>query len=106
MKIESNLVFSTYPDMESFGWHQCSKRWVDGRDVVFEESLKKPNISGALGEFYIDPDGRQKAVAMLLASYPIQSFEQAFGDGVDIAVYKDGSIEITDDTYRPLVYEF
>jgi hypothetical protein len=106
LKIDSKLIFSKYPDMESFGWHQCTERWIDGRNIVFEESLKKPNISGALGEFYIDQDDRQKAVASLLASYPTERLIQAFGDGIDIAVYKDGSIEITDDTNRPVVYEF
>lgn len=106
LKIDCGLIFSTYPDMESYGWHQCTERWVDGRDITFEESLKKPDISGSLGELYIDRDGRQKAVAILLVSYPRQSLIEAFGDGIDVTIYKDKTIEITDDTYRPVAYEF
>lgn len=98
-------LFAQFNGLESFGWHQCTDRWVDGRNVTFEESLSKPDISGALGEKYIDNDGRQKAVAEFLKKFDKYELLDVFGDGVDVCLYRDGSIEVTDDSYRPLVFE-
>ncbi len=110
-KVEEHLlehaknIFDLYPDMESFGWHQCTERWVDGRNVIFDESIARPDISGALGELYIERDQRQNVVSSILG-FMKDELREAFGDGVDITVYKDLTIEITDDTHRFVAFEF
>ena len=97
-------LFEQFPDMESFGWHQCNKRWVDGRDTVFEESIIKPDISGALGEYIKhDPDHRQLHVAYNLVTMK-KNLMEVFGDGVDVTVYKDLTIEVND-TNRTMAFE-
>lgn len=102
----STHLFAQFPHFTSFGWHQCTERWVDGRYITFAESLQKPDISGALGEFIReDPEGLQKSVADILAAIGPDLLMAAYGDGVDVAIYNDHTIEITNDTNRSMVFE-
>lgn len=99
---DSKLLFEKHPELTSFGWHQFITEQSRDRFIIFEDSLERPDISGALGEYIYasnsDTYELQSKVADHLREYGTALLETAFGDGIDIAVYKDGSIEITGDS--------
>lgn len=109
---ESKQLFKDHPNMTSFGWHQFINEYSRDRFIEFEESLQRPDISGALGEFIYATNSTyplQQKVAEFLAPLDKGLLRAAFGDGLDVTIYNDGSIELTPDTnydtYRPVVVE-
>lgn len=109
---ESKQLFNEHPEMTSFGWHQFMNEWSRDRYIQFEESLERPDISGALGEHIFTRHityPLQQKVAEFLKPFDKNLLQSAFGNGVDITIYNDRTIEVIGDinydTDRPMVIE-
>lgn len=102
----AETLFEIFPDMESFGWHQYLDKEQSYRGLNVVESIEKPDISGAQGEYIIkDPGGKQLAVSRALKSIGYKRLIAAFGDQVEVAIYKDLTIEVEHDHNRSMAVE-
>jgi hypothetical protein len=89
-------LFKNNGKLTSFGWFQHTSIDAVNRYIKLENSLYRPDISGALGYMIypsIDTYPLQQEVAKFLKQFDPVLLHLAFGDQIEITVYNDNTIE-------------
>ncbi len=91
LKEEAKEIFSTYPEVESFGWTQGAPSFNDGDPCYFSAYTEEPQINGKYyGSDETVPEKAMNAICDLLELFDNNDYEEMFGDGQKITVTKNG----------------
>lgn len=97
------IIFATLPALQSFGWFQFDTTQLNIEPAEYHSTVLQPNINGNDGrELHGTSVVTQIYIAEILQEIDPSLLLIAFGNNVEVCVYRDLSIEINN--YAP--YEF